>query len=241
MSNYYDMRDGKVRIAHELMNRGWTVYGYHADESDSMTDYYCPAYWNGIAEKNGFVLCVDINSASERQEIKQYNRTGCLSHEDRLKIEKLEAMTQERGATAGEEENAMALIEKIKANVSDAPEYEVIGYLPAHQANPGKCKWHIEKDGVIYDKGTGITKYADMPEEYMYDIIKMEFKPSYEYTYEYEWIDGERQTNRKERTISDKEKKLINDFKALILRFKSIASGMNPMGDGTKETEEAGK
>ncbi len=50
MSNYYSKQEAKVRIAHELMKRGWKVYGYHADESDSMTDYYSPAYWNGIKQ-----------------------------------------------------------------------------------------------------------------------------------------------------------------------------------------------
>lgn len=36
-------------IAHKLMKLdGWKVYGYHADESDNMTDYYSPAYWNGL-------------------------------------------------------------------------------------------------------------------------------------------------------------------------------------------------
>jgi hypothetical protein len=72
-SNYYDMRDAKVRIAHELMNRGWKVEGYKADESDSMTDYYSPAYWNGIATKNGYVLVIDNNETTEAKEIKKYN------------------------------------------------------------------------------------------------------------------------------------------------------------------------
>ena len=45
MSNYYDYRDVKVMIAHKLMTmEGWKVYGYKADESDSMVDYYSPAY-----------------------------------------------------------------------------------------------------------------------------------------------------------------------------------------------------
>lgn len=56
MSNYYQKRDAKVNIAHALMDLGWKVYGYKKDESDSMTDYYSPANWDGIATKNGFVL-----------------------------------------------------------------------------------------------------------------------------------------------------------------------------------------
>jgi hypothetical protein len=240
-SNYYNMREAKVRIAHELMNRGWKVEGYKADESDSMTDYYSPAHWGGIATKNGYILVVDNNQDAEAKEIKKYNYTN-TSFEDREKISKLEAMTQERGCTAGEEENAKALIEKIKNKESEGvAQWEVIGMTTAHMGNPSTSKWHIEKDGKIYDKGTGITKYADLPEEYMYDIIKMEFKPSYEYTYEYEWINGERETKRIKRTITEEQKKLINSFKTLILKFERIASGINPMGDGTKETEAAGK
>lgn len=52
MSNYYNMQEGKVNIAHALMNRGWKVYEYYPDESDSMTDYWSPAHWGGIATKD---------------------------------------------------------------------------------------------------------------------------------------------------------------------------------------------
>jgi hypothetical protein len=40
------------------------VFGYKEDESDSMTDYWSPSHWDGIAEKNGYILCVDIFSTS---------------------------------------------------------------------------------------------------------------------------------------------------------------------------------
>ena len=61
MSNtYYEYEKVKVKIAHRLFNMdGWTVYGWHNDNSDPMTDYYDPAYWDGIAEKNGYRLVVD--------------------------------------------------------------------------------------------------------------------------------------------------------------------------------------
>ena len=45
------MRDAKARIAHILMNKCWKVYGYKEDKSDIMTDYFDPAYWDGIATK----------------------------------------------------------------------------------------------------------------------------------------------------------------------------------------------
>ena len=73
-------------------------------------------------------------------------------------------MTVERGCTEGEEENAKKLIEKIQSKVSDIAAYEVIGMTTAHMANPKGSIWHIEKDGKIYDKGTGIMKYSDIPD-----------------------------------------------------------------------------
>ncbi len=226
-SNYYEMRDAKVKIAHELMNRGWDVKGYKPDESDSMTDYYSPANWGGIAIKNGFILCIDTRYAAESEPIKEYNPKASLSFENRKKIEKLEALTQERGATEGEEANAKALIEKIKNNKLDIPKYTITGYTIAHMANPGRCKWHIEKDGSIYDKGTGITKYSEVPDEWIFDINTMEFKDGYK-----TW---------QRRSLTENQLKAVNDLKTLILRWERIVNSMNGMGDGTAQTEAAGQ
>jgi len=229
MSNYYEKRKAGVNIAHALMNLNWNVYGYKKDESDSMTDYYSPAYWDGIAEKNGFVLVVNNNYPSEEKEIKKYNYTK-VSFADRDKISKLEAMTQENGATAGEEENAKILIEKIKNKESEGvAEFEIIGKIPAHMGNPGKCIWHIEKDGKIYDKGNALTKYAGIPADYEYDYVKMEYKKNYD-----TWSNGEK------KVLTEEQVKAANDFKALILRFERVVNNMSGMGDGTAETEQKG-
>ena len=57
MSTYYDYREVKVMIARKLMSmEGWKVYGYYEDKSDSMADYWSPAHWDGIAEKNGYIF-----------------------------------------------------------------------------------------------------------------------------------------------------------------------------------------
>jgi len=231
MSNYYSMKDGKVAIAHELMNRGWKVYGYKEDRSDSMTDYFDPANWEGIATKNGFVLVVDSSDYNYQsgKEITKYNPKGNLSFDDREKINKLEAMTTKNGCTEGEEENAKQLIERIKNKTSDHAAYEVIDTYPVYMANPGKCKWHIEKDGKVFDKGTGITKYADLPRSYMFDFANMKYKDSYKH-----WNDGT------EKNISDNLRKVITDFKNLMLRFERVVNSINPMGDGTTETEKEG-
>ena len=70
MSTYYEYQDVGVMMAHKLMaTEGWEVYGYHADESDSMTDYYSPAYWNGIATKNGYILVVNCSREEKPTEM----------------------------------------------------------------------------------------------------------------------------------------------------------------------------
>lgn len=231
MSNYYSKRDAKVRIAQELMARGWEIKGYKEDQSDSMTDYYSPANWSGIATKNGFILVIDNSYDAESKEITKYNPKGNLSFDDREKIKTLES-TLGKWATTGEEENAKNLIEKIQSKTMNESTYEVVGMTLAHLGNPKGSKWHIEKDGKIYDKGTGITKYSDMPSEWEYDINKMEYKEGYKYWGSYG------NEPRKEKEISDDLRKVINDFKALILRFERVINSMNSCGDGTKETEQ---
>lgn len=228
MSNYYEKRKAKVNIANALRNFGWTIHEFHEDESDSMTDYYSPAYWYGIAEKNGFVLVIDCDNASEGREIKRYNRSGS-SFDDRQKIAKLEEMTIENGATEHEEKTAQILIQKIKEKSVSSEGYEVIGKIPAHLANPNKAIWHIEKDGKIYDKGNSLTKFARLPESYEYNYAKMEYHEHYKYYTDY-------YTNtRKERTLTDEQEKIMKEFKALILRFEAVINGCNACHDGSEE------
>ena len=68
MSNYYSYQAIKVKIAEKLMEMdGWKVYGYTPDESDMMVDYWSPAYWSGVAEKNGYILCVGVYGAEKER------------------------------------------------------------------------------------------------------------------------------------------------------------------------------
>ena len=63
-NNYYEFKDAKVAIAMELVKRGWKLYGFHEDESDWMTDYWSPAWWEGIATKDGHLTaCFSSHSA----------------------------------------------------------------------------------------------------------------------------------------------------------------------------------
>lgn len=105
-NNYYEFKDAKVAIAMELVKRGWKLYGFHEDESDWMTDYWSPAWWEGIATKDGFVVVVDCrwNDKSGKEIIQHiYNSEEViLSAKTRSLIERLSEVRQDRGASAAE-------------------------------------------------------------------------------------------------------------------------------------------
>lgn len=66
----YERQELKARLAHRLRALGWTVFGVKEDRSDSMTDYFDPADWAGVATFAGgrVVLCVGVSkyTASSR-------------------------------------------------------------------------------------------------------------------------------------------------------------------------------
>lgn len=154
MSNYYTMQDSKVELMQGLIENGWKVYGYKADESDSMTDYWSPARWEGIATKNGYVLVVDqLNNRLSEYEVKEYNYSNVKNNSD--KIEKLYATMNDVASSDNEKEVCQRKIDQLEKE--NKPSYKVIEVYPTFSfGNPGRCNWHIEKDGVIIAKGTGI-------------------------------------------------------------------------------------
>lgn len=170
-TNYYDFREAKVLIAMELSKRGWEIFGFKSDESDSMTDYWSPADWDGIATKNGYVVVVDCSDymVKWRSGKKDYHRSNNkenmeLSFEVQSKIKKLEEIRQDRGASPAEEETAKKkiamLLAKVKESNNTGVNIEV--FFPTFQANPPRMSWHVEKDGVIIAKGNGVAKFSDL-------------------------------------------------------------------------------
>ena len=63
--HWTERRRARVNIALGLQARGWTLFGFKEDRSDSMTDYYDPASWDGIAEKAGHIVVVDVKPTNE--------------------------------------------------------------------------------------------------------------------------------------------------------------------------------
>lgn len=252
MSNYYDYRDVKVMIAHKLMKMdGWKVYGYSPDRSDSMTDYYDPAHWGGVAEKNGYILCVDVYGEAKPEEIRQYNYDG-FTYDRNIteKIEKLQQMTVERGASEQEEQSAKMMIlrlqKKAEENSENANKYVVTGIIPGHMANPPRMNWHIEKDGVYIAKGNGILKFAHVESYYNYPHYKesmKEFKKDKEaYTNKhandlfergyYSSFEKAQAVAKEHAESMEDDLQLINQFEAFINKIDTTCGGMLGEGDG---------
>ncbi len=66
---YERRKEAGAILGAALAERGWTVFGYKPDKSDSMTDYYDPAYWDGVAvhpERPGVVVSHRTKPATAR-------------------------------------------------------------------------------------------------------------------------------------------------------------------------------
>lgn len=141
------------RAAEEMVSqlelKGWSVFGFRADQSDMMTDYYSPAYWEGIAEKDGYVLLVNVWGTSNSG--KQVTKKSYIA--DASKVSKLQTLA-ERGATEGERTAAQTQLNKI-LNKEKQMTQVVSTYPTWNYANPKRCTWHIEKNGEIVAKGVG--------------------------------------------------------------------------------------
>lgn len=59
-----------AQVGEELARRGWQLFGYREDQSDIMTDYYCPASWDGVAthpDYPGVVVGVGVSDYQVRR------------------------------------------------------------------------------------------------------------------------------------------------------------------------------
>lgn len=251
MSNYHEYREVKVMIANRLMAiDGWKVYGYKIDESDAMTDYYNPANWGGVAEKNGYVLCVNVYGASKPQEIREY-KTSAISYDKNTfeKIAKLEQMTVARGASEAEEKSAKVKIQKLQKKAEQNAEtnnkYIVTGVIPGHMENPPHCNWHIEKDGIIIAKGNGLLKYNKITSYFTYESYKKDLASfrknadKWEEEYADELFNRGYYSNEKSKEIaSDRRKtmmetvRVVDDFNKFINKLDTTCGGL--LGEGNR-------
>jgi len=229
---YGDKQDSLVKISIILSHQGWSIYGFNEDQSDSQRDYFHPATWDGIAVKNGFILVVDCysNGTIGGDFVRE-------SYDPKIakKLLKLQTLADNHAASKGERENALAMIEKFDKELVRT--VTIKGSMPAinYQKNPDNSKWHIEKDGVIIAKGTGIYSFYDVNiwrnekisfaryedndiTDYYWNVKKEDWKEVYE----------ERVKKELSKTL------LLNKLFKLITKWNTLAQ--IKIGEGQEET-----
>lgn len=232
---YGDKQNSLIAIMQGLENRGWLIYGYNPDQSDSMTDYYHPASWDGIAVKNGYILVVDCYNGG--------SIGGSYIHRSydakiQQKLQKLYALRDNHAASEGEKANAQAIIDSLSKKV--VTEIMEESGLPevAYQKNPGNAKWHIEKDNKIIAKGTGVFNFYSFDKYYgksNYDYKKYENnRHSYRTM---EWCETEEQWNEhfNKHILPDREEaiKLLDKYDALLDKWDSLVQIR--LGEGQRD------
>lgn len=231
---YGDKRDSLVKLSDGLRWRGWSIYGYKEDKSDSMTDYFDPAHWGGIAVKNGFVLVVDgYSGGTIGGDFIQRSYDPKIAK----RVRKLQTLADNHAAAKGERENALAMIEKLNPNM--VKEILITGDKPAisYQKNPGNTKWHIEKDGDIIAKGTGVFSFGDVNTWRDERIVFEEFEPNDRDYFSYHNFDdakaewSKHYENRKEK--EQKQKVLLDKYFKLLDKWDALT--IIKLGDGEEE------
>lgn len=171
--SYHDKKGIQANIAHALMAMGgWTIFGYHADASDSMTDYYQPARWDGIAQKGDVVLVIDASGYDAKnsgKEITEYKMlpgpcspckgTGLTQYDRDEYVTRtviLGTVTVHKGMTKGTPcDNCNGTGQR-----DEMRERGTGKFWPTFTANQGRTKWHVEKAGKIVLSGS--TMYAPL-------------------------------------------------------------------------------
>lgn len=183
MSYNHNRKYEKAELGLALRRIGWTLYGWHDDASDSMTDYYSPAHWSGIAEKGGAVVVVGAYGGESGQEITKRRDVdsgpcptcgGTGNDPSGWTLEKARANPREYHKDTLDP-GCVSMFPDI---VSPIPfrsggvlrcrdrgcvdgrvisyESDVIGHWPTFQRNPKGATWHVERSGMIVAKGNGL-------------------------------------------------------------------------------------
>ena len=77
--HWTELNAAKAELGKALRRQGWKLFGWKEDKSDSMTDYYDPEHWDGIATLGDFVAVVDggpCGDMSGKDEIRLRPTTG---------------------------------------------------------------------------------------------------------------------------------------------------------------------
>jgi len=171
-THWTDKRASVAMVGAELRERGWTLYGWRDDQSDSMTDYYSPASWAGVAERGGVVACVDVSAHTAQQSGEVEKRTGPLADgpcspcngtgkepRDVPDMVSIVMLTGQRMVDPGHKAGdpchwCTGTGQRQEYRQIDGPRW------PAFQANPKGAVWHVEIAGRVLASGVGVFAVA---------------------------------------------------------------------------------
>lgn len=191
--HWRERRKAKVSLGLALRDRGWTLYGFHEGRSDPMTDYYAPASWDGVAERGGYVVVVDISPESSLlkrsggwRTTKRARGDDCAhcgssgKEPDGWTLEEARAHPREFNQSWARDVQAL-LPDVGNPQLFDADGdqkctrcngrghvwklEEVTLPWPSFQGNLARKLWHVEKNGRILDSGVGLWPCANWDQE----------------------------------------------------------------------------
>jgi len=231
---YGDKRQSLVVLMRFLQLSGWSIYGYKEDKSDLMTDYFDPECWEGIAVKNGYILVVDNSYSGGKIGGAFIQR----SYDAKVasKIRKLVALRDNHEASEGERANAQRIIDSLGEKA--IKEVLVETNLPeiSYQKNPGNAKWHIEKDGQIIDKGTGVFSFYRLYYNVSYsdksEVVYANYEQNSSKVQRRYGIDGWEKYYDHYKKERDADAKLFDKLEKLIAKWNSIAT--IKLGEGSE-------
>ena len=188
--HWTERRRAVTSIGEELRRRGWTLYGWKDDKSDAMTDYYDPASWDGVAEKDGYVTVVNVGRSNSFV----LSRSGGYQTRQRVPGERCphcqgsgkepDGWTYERAKANPVEFNrswtqsGVALLPTVVSPLMFDGDGDqkctachgaghgwklepVTEPWPVFQHNPANKNWHVEHSGQILASGVGLGPCAD--------------------------------------------------------------------------------
>lgn len=190
-THWTDKRTAVAMLGAEMARRGWKLYGWKEDRSDSMTDYYEPESWRGLAERDGFVLVVDSGPSDPGGHQPVKSASDVVGACDRCNGtgDDPSGWTYQRAKESPREYNA----DTCKGTGAFVVFADVVSPLhfrdygpelcrkchgggkvygnhrmepdgprwPEHKGNPKGRAWHVERGGVILASGVGVFAVAD--------------------------------------------------------------------------------
>jgi len=158
------MKDSKASLARALSRKGWNVLGGP------------PAEWDGIAEKDGVVVVVDVPSTSpvarragtgvSYPAIETYGPcSDCVGVGRVLTTQQsivVEVDDEEFLLQAAKDAGDVCLVCKGNGYTWESRRQIIAEPWPLFKPNPGRTKWHLERNGEIFASGRGLSRHRDV-------------------------------------------------------------------------------